>query len=396
MDEARLLALLEAETAGLDEGDDDTSGIDDPDGMLTDPDTAGYDDDDDTGDVEEYQAMMRVAESADVGRLTRPAFARALQRARKSGRKVRRATAKKRRVVPMVPAPKLVVAKRRMMVNDWKNAWPGQRVIVQPAFLYTSMFFEFTGVGTATQGMLVLKAGATAQGFTKYIDDTTTFLGHTITYTENETNLAKLAANTYPRQRFLIEKGVFAQKAMFVQYNAATVNATAFGADVKDTLLGKKPIFDEDGAFLPVGFFHDYSGRNELYRALASCAVLKFSIERQKVGGNKSADEFVIDTMTNIPAVGRDAPFILSTTSGGASLPYMNKSIVWNLDRNDPKAMTFAANVELRRDFAFGFKPVKATANMTEDHPEKVGLVVELRLMGMSARPAADVEAELK
>lgn len=381
VEDAKLEALIE--TAGMADIDEDTSGIEDTDGLLVDPadETSGIDDDDDTGAP--LRRALKIATQVNPKKLSVKGLAKGLAKMRQIGKK----QAKKKRPIRGTPAPSPTIQARREVARTWREANPGQKLRVRKAFYYQNVFVEFDVSGTAAAAVATLASGKSISGFHKYVGDTVTLTangGTNVVLTESDTNLAKNGSTNYPKQEFLIERTSFADGGILMFYDATTVDATSLAADIKTALKGGMPLHDEDGLFVPKGIYHDQTGRNELFRALAIGSVLRFAATKINVGSNRDARDQLVDSMDNIPSVGRGSPIGMTMTSGGGEWPYLEKAWRWKLDLNDPEAEEFTTTIETRRKVALGFTPVKATGGSTADVPTKIVLIVRIRHEGTS------------
>ncbi len=306
----------------------------------------------------------------------------------------------KKRTKPAVrDTPPQIRIGRRALVKGWNKTYPQIRGIKQRGFYFDTQVIEFSVEGTSPNGVLRLsKKDPLVTWFGNYVEDQVTIFGQPTLKSIADTNLVRLGPNQYPKQIFLIEGVEFVLRAVYIAYDDATINASAaLTPFMKEVLTGKHAVYDDAGIFLPKEFFHDYTEACEMFRALASSTSIWFSFKQQDVGGGAIIRNHLIDVMRALPHVGRGERSVINReTAGGAELPYLRSSYLWNLDQNASNATTFTAYAAAARDFAFPFIGIDPRFGILPILPIKVGFAVEMRVRGDSIRDKEEVERQFK
>ncbi|UQA60407.1 hypothetical protein [Polyangium aurulentum] len=370
----QILAYADAngETAAPVDDDEDTAGPEDDDN-----DVAGAEleaEDGDTGDIKALKKRGRHMITLEE--------ARALQaRARKRGARVGKRRAQKQPSPPQVKLPPNMVppgAGARHFFEKWtRNGDPF--VVRQDGHYYAVTEIVCPVEGTGTRAWARLQKGE-YRFFDRAVGDETRLMGTTTQVTTNLTNLQRPSKNTYNDQDFLIRSITMQEAGLRVRYDPAEVKQIAGIGTAEPVLTGQAWLWDDAGTFLPKEIFHDFSGDNLLYRALRRSAVLYFSWDKRRVGGNGTMRRVLIDHLRNVPDT---KVKMLSRTSGGSPVLTVPDGYIFsdNPERSDDGA--FSAHIDVEEDIVFPVKPIDIGAG-SPSKPLEIGLYVQLSLNGMS------------
>lgn len=405
----------------------DTSGILDPNGMLTTDDPMDEEDDDDTGGPDEETETGAIEASAQArlvallsdpklqgqivellnktkattprGNPARPVTAAQVVKTVKTAAKPR-----PKIMIKQTPAPttrplawrpsRSVIQQRQDMASKFSAyLGSGKQAVVEDGYLFATGELLFDCAKTATdRGEIVLKEGAKATFFTESPDDTVTRIGVTHKVTLADTNVRSAGRLRYTDEVMLIEAVSLKVRGIRVRYASGDITAALGGTTVKDVLGGKGYIFDDSQLYLPKELWRDNDGYNNLERVLLGGMILRFHRRDLASGGNEDAKIAFIDLARNVlTATGERT---VARTAGGADT--MEKYVTprgldregfyWNHDLSSPDASEFSATITSDYHHVIAATPVDIGSG-TPVMPEQISLELELLVAGTTIKP---------